>query len=94
MHSARLVLLAAAIGLLAPAASAETIATMDGQYYKLVPLKGRLPRNPSEVVTVIPAGATASVPESSSVPQNSNCRLTNFENGEYQPEYVTLCGPP
>jgi hypothetical protein len=88
MNSVRLVLLATAIGLLTSPASAQTIATMDGHYYKLVPLKGPMPRNPTEVVTVIPEGATANVP------QNSSCRLTNFQNGEYQPEYVTLCGPP
>jgi hypothetical protein len=93
MSYARLVLLAAgAIGLLAFPASAETIATMDGHYYKLVPLKA-FPRYPSEVVTVIPEGATASVPQAS-VSQNSSCRLTNFQNGEYQPEYTTVCGPP
>jgi hypothetical protein len=40
MNSARLVLVATAIGLLTSAASAQTIATMDGHYYKLVPLKG------------------------------------------------------
>jgi hypothetical protein len=89
MNSARLVLLATAIGLLASAASATTIATMDGRYYKLVPLKGPLPRNPAEVVAVAPEGATASL-----LPQTSNCRLTNFENGEFQPEYTTMCGMP
>ena len=71
MGYARLVLLAAAAaGLLAFPASAQTIATMDGHYYKLVPLKG-IPRYSSEVVTVIPGGATASVPEAKS--------LTEFE---------------
>jgi hypothetical protein len=94
MYTARLVLLATAIGLLAPVASAQTIATMDGHYYKLVPLRGPLPRNASQVVTVIPETATASVPDSLSVPQSSNCRLTTFENGEFQPQYVTLCGQP
>ena len=88
MRPVRLVLLAIAVGLLASAASAETIATMDGQYFKLVPLRGPPPQAQSDVVTIVPAGATASVQ------QNSSCRLTNFENGEYQPEYTTLCGPP
>jgi hypothetical protein len=89
MSYTRLVLLAtAAIGLSTFAASGQTIATMNGHYYKLVPLRGPLPRSPAKVVTVIPEGATASVP------QTSSCRLTSFENGQYMPEYVTLCGPP
>jgi hypothetical protein len=89
MSYTRLVLLAtAAIGLSTFAASGQTIATMNGQYYKLVPLKGALPRSPTEVVTVIPEGTTASVP------QTSSCRLTSFTNGQYMPEWVTLCGPP
>ena len=88
MSYARLVLLPVlAVGLSSVAASAETVTTTDGHYYKLVPLSG-LPRAPSEVVPVIPQGAVASVP------QTSSCRLTNFQNGEYQPEYTTLCGPP
>jgi hypothetical protein len=75
----------AAIGLMALAApaSAEVIMTPDGHYYRLVPVTGPAPG----AVTVIPSQATASVPVTSS------CRLVNFENGEYQPEYVTMCGP-
>jgi hypothetical protein len=86
MNSLRLVLFATAIGLLTSVTSAQTVATMDGHYYKLVPLKGPLLQPP--MVTVIPGGATASVA------QTSSCRLTNFQDGEYQPEWVTLCGPP
>jgi uncharacterized protein (DUF849 family) len=55
----------------------------DGHYYRLVPVKGPRP----EPVTAIPAQATANVINTSS------CRLTSFANGEYQPEYVTMCGP-
>jgi len=89
MSYTRLLLLAtAAIGLSTFAASGQTIATMNGQYYKLVPLRGPLPRSPAKVVTVIPERATASVP------QTSSCRLTSFENGQYMPEWITLCGPP
>jgi hypothetical protein len=39
------------------------------------------------MVNIIPQGATANVAPV------SNCRLTNFEDHEYQPEYVTVCGP-
>jgi hypothetical protein len=78
MSSARSVLpAAAAVGLLALPASAETIATIDGHYYKLVPLKV-IPRYSGEVVTVIPEAATASVPLAS-LSLNSSCRLTNFQ---------------
>jgi hypothetical protein len=89
MNYTRSVLLAAAaVGLLAFPASAQTIATMDGHYYKLVPLKG-LPRTPSEVVTVIPQEATASVA------QSSNCRLLDFGTQWEGPDskWVTACGP-
>jgi len=93
MRYGRLVLLAAtAFGLLTCVASAETIATMDGHYYKLVPLRGPLPRYSSEVVTVIPQEATANVAQAGL--GSSSCRLTNFQNGEYEPEYTTVCGPP
>jgi hypothetical protein len=86
-------LAAMAVGLLTCAASAETIATMDGHYYKLVPLKGS-PRYPSEVVTVIPEGATASVPQAS-LSQNSNCRLLDWGTQWEGPDskWVTACGP-
>jgi hypothetical protein len=81
MRYARSVLLAAmAVGLLAFPASAETIATMDGHYYKLVPLKG-IPRYPSEVVTVIPEGATASVPQASLSQNNSSCAMGSACHG-------------
>jgi hypothetical protein len=78
----------AAIGLMATAApaSAQIVSTPDGHYYKLVPLKGALPGTAPETITIIPNGATASVP------QTSSCRLTTFENHEYQPQYVTECG--
>jgi hypothetical protein len=93
MSYARSVLLAAAaVGLLAFPASAETIATMDGHYYKLVPLK-RIPRYPSEMVTVIPEGATASVPQAS-LSQNSSCRVLDWTQWEAPDmRWVTACGP-
>jgi hypothetical protein len=94
MSYARLVLLAAAaVGLLAFPAAAQTIATMDGHYYKLVPLK-RLPRYPSELVTVIPQGATANVPQAS-LSQNSSCRLLDYGTQWEGPDskWVTACGP-
>ena len=37
----------------------------------------------------IPEGATASVAPAPA----STCRLTNFVNLEYQPEYTTVCAP-
>ena len=95
MSSVRVGLLATAVvGLLTSASYAQTVVTMDGHYYKLVPLRGALPRSAAEALTVIPSEATASVPQGAGVPQASGCRLTQFTNGEYQPEYVTLCGPP
>jgi hypothetical protein len=80
----------AAVGLMALAtpASAQVIVTPDGHYYRLVPLRGPLPGTAPEAATIIPGQATANVPVTSS------CRLENFQNGEYQPEYVTMCGPP
>jgi hypothetical protein len=88
MRYVRAALLAtAAIGLMAiaaPASAQQVIVGPDGHYYRLVPVK--VP--PPEVVAGIPAQATASVANTSS------CRLTNFQNGEYQPEYVTVCGAP
>jgi hypothetical protein len=87
MRYVRAALLAtAAIGLMAIAApvnAQQVIMGPDGHYYKLVPMRGPVPGT----VTGIPAQATANVINTSS------CRLTNFENGEYQPEYVTVCGP-
>jgi hypothetical protein len=84
MRYVRAALLAtAAIGLMAvaaPASAQQIIQGPDGHYYKLIPVR-------TPVVTGIPAQATASVINTSS------CRLTNFQNGEYQPEYTTVCGP-
>ncbi len=88
MRYARAALLAAAaIGLMAiaaPASAQQIIMGQDGHYYKLVPVKAP----PPEAVAGIPGQATASVANTSS------CRLTNFQNGEYQPEYVAVCGAP
>ena len=84
-------LAAAAIGsmaIVAPASARQIIMGPDGHYYRLVPVKGPLPRTAPETVTGIPGQATANVDNTSS------CRLTNFQNGEYQPEWVTVCGPP
>ena len=80
-----------AMGLMALAtpAFAEVIMTPDGHYYKLVPLKAPPPGVASSVVMAIPEGATASVAPAPA----SNCRLTSFVSLEYQPEYVTVCGP-
>jgi hypothetical protein len=87
MRYIRAALLAtAAIGLMAtaaPVSAQQIILGPDGHYYRLVPVKGPRP----EPVTAIPAQATANVINTSS------CRLTSFANGEYQPEYVTMCGP-
>jgi hypothetical protein len=94
MNHARSVLLAAAaVGLLAFPASSQTITTMDGHYYKLVPLKG-LPRYPAEMVTVIPEGATASVPQAS-FQQNSGCRILDYGTQWESPDskWITACGP-
>jgi hypothetical protein len=92
MRYVRAALLAtAAIGLMAtaaPVSAQQIILGPDGHYYRLVPMKGPLPRTAPETVTGIPGEATADVANTSS------CRLTTFTNGEYQPEYVTLCGPP
>lgn len=78
------------VGLMAIAAPAyaETVATPDGHYYRLVPVRGPAPGTTPEMVAIIPGQATASV-----VPV-SNCRLINFEDNEYEPEYTTVCGPP
>src|ERR1700722_11991129 len=91
MRYVRLSVLATAslglIAILAPA-SAQVVATPDGHYYRLVPVKRPVSGTAPEIVNVIPEQATASVPPV------SNCRLTTFYNGEYQPQYITLCGPP
>ena len=74
---------------LATPAFAEVIMTPDGHYYKLVPLKAPPPGAASSVLMAIPEGATASVAPASA----STCRLTNFVNLEYQPQYTAVCGP-
>jgi hypothetical protein len=90
MRYVRLGLLATAsiglIAILAPA-SAQVVTTPDGHYYRLVPAKRPASRVAPEMVNVIPEQATASVAPV------SNCRLDGFVNGEYQPEYTTMCGP-
>ena len=80
-----------AVGLMAltTPAFAEVVKTPDGHYYKLVPLKAPPPGAASSVIMAIPEGATASVAPAPA----SNCRLTSFVSLEYQPEYVTVCGP-
>ena len=86
MTLARLALIAtAAAGLtaiVAPASAAQIIMGPDGHYYRLVPVRGPAPGE-----AAIPLQATASVAPV------SNCRLINFEDNEYQPEYTTVCGP-
>jgi hypothetical protein len=79
----------ASIGLIAivAPASAQVVATPDGHYYRLVPAKRPAAGTAPEMVNVIPEQATARVETV------SGCRLTSFFNGEYQPEYTTLCGP-
>ena len=69
--------------IVAPASAAQIIMGPDGHYYRLVPVRGPAPGE-----AAIPPQATASVAPV------SNCRLDNFVNGEYQPEYTTVCGPP
>jgi hypothetical protein len=90
MRYVRLSVLATAsmglIAILAPA-SAQVVATPDGHYYRMVPVKRPASRTAPVIVNVIPEQATASVAPVSS------CRLDSFVNGEYQPEYTTVCGP-
>ena len=87
MTPVRLALIAtAAAGLtaiVAPASAAQIIMGPYGHYYRLVPVRGPAPGE-----AAIPRQATASVAPV------SNCRLINFVNQEYQPEYTTVCGPP
>jgi hypothetical protein len=90
MTPVRLALIAtAAAGLMAIAAPAfaEIVSTPDGQYYRLVPVRAPAPGTAPEMVTITPSQATANVAPV------SNCRLINFEDNEYQPEYTTVCGP-
>jgi hypothetical protein len=90
MRYVRLSVLATAsmglITILAPA-SAQVVATPDGHYYRMVPVKRPTSRTAPMIVNVIPEQATASVAPI------SRCRLDSFVNGEYQPEYTTVCGP-
>jgi hypothetical protein len=90
MKHVRLAFIAtAAAGLMALAApaSAEIVSTPDGQYYRLVPVRAPVTGTAPEMVTIVPPQATANVAPV------SNCRLINFEDHEYQPEYTTVCGP-
>jgi hypothetical protein len=86
MTPARLALIAtAAAGLMAiaaPAFASQIVMGPDGHYYRLVPVRG-----PATGQAAIPSQATATVAPV------SNCRLINFEDNEYQPEYTTVCGP-
>jgi hypothetical protein len=79
----------AAVGLMAIAAPASTQVYLapDGHYYKLVPVKGPLPGKAPEMAAGIPGQATAEVANP------SNCRLDQYVSLEYQPKYVTMCGP-
>jgi hypothetical protein len=90
MTPVRLALIAtAAAGLMAIAAPAfaEIVATPDGQYYRLVPVRAPALGTAPEMVTIAPPQSTANVAPV------SNCRLINFEDNEFQPEYTTVCGP-
>jgi hypothetical protein len=90
MTPVRLALIAtAAAGLIAIAAPAfaEIVATPDGQYYRLVPVRAPALGTAPEMVTIAPSRSTANVAPV------SNCRLINFEDNEFQPEYTTVCGP-
>jgi hypothetical protein len=90
MTPVRLALIATAVaGLMAIAAPAfaEIVATPDGQYYRLVPVRAPALGTAPEMVTIAPSQSTANVAPV------SNCRLINFEDNEFQPEYTTVCGP-
>jgi hypothetical protein len=84
---ALIVTAAAGLTAIAAPAFAEIVATPDGQYYRLVPVRAPGPGPAPEMVTIAPSQATANVAPV------SNCRLVNFEDNEYQPEYTTVCGP-
>ena len=90
MTPVRVALIAtAAAGLMAaaaPASASQIVMGPDGHYYRLVPVKGPSPGTAPEM-TGVSDQATASVAPV------SNCRLINFVNQEYQPEYTTACGP-
>ena len=86
LHIALLV--TAAFSLTTGAAFAQSVVSVDGQDYKLVPLKGHHMRVPAETY-LVPENATASIAPA------SNCRLIKFDaGGQYQPQYTTLCGAP
>ena len=87
---ALIVTAAAGLTAIAAPAVAEIVATPDGQYYRLVPVRGPVPGTAPKMVTIAPSQATANVAPVAPV---SNCRLINFEDNEYQPEYTTVCGP-
>jgi Mg2+/citrate symporter len=88
MTLARLALIAtAAAGLtviVAPASASQIVMGQDGHYYRLVPVRG-----PAAGEAGISRQATANVAPA----PVSNCRLINFEDNEYEPEYTTVCGP-
>ena len=90
MTYVRLALIAtAAVGLMAataPASASQIVMGPDGHYYRLVPVKGPSPGTAPEMMGV-------SEQATASVAPVSNCRLINFVNQEYQPEYTTACGP-
>lgn len=92
MRSRRLALLTtASIGLMTivGSASAQVVATPDGHYYRMVPVKRPASGTAPEMINVIPDQAIASVAPV------SNCRLVNFgAGGQYQPQYTTVCGAP
>jgi hypothetical protein len=91
MTPVRLALIAtAAAGLMAtaaPASASQIVMGPDGHYYRLVPVRGPVPGTAPEMMGV-------SEQATASVAPVSNCRLINFVNQEYQPEYTTVCGPP
>ena len=71
-----------------PAPQLRVYLAPDGHYYKLVPVKGPLPGKAPEMAAGIPGQATAEVANTS-----INCRLDQYVSLEYQPKYVTMCGP-
>jgi hypothetical protein len=89
MRHVRVAGLATVVGVMAVVApaSAEIVSTPDGQYYRLVPVKAPPTGTEPEMVTITPGTTVANVAPV------SNCRLINFEDNEYQPEYTTVCGP-
>jgi hypothetical protein len=80
VHTAFLATAVCGLVAMAAPASAQVYLAPDGHYYKIVPVK-------RPVGAVIPAEATASVDNT------SGCRLDQYVSLEYQPKYVTMCGP-